>query len=320
LYDESHLAKLVSERFGLNFNSIKLDGNELFDNLIKATWYHDDPLIHQNDAQMLALSIHAKSKVTVLLSGEGGDELMGGYVRYKPLNYYPLLKIAGTIGGIFKFMNSKSIVNRFDKLNRYTKGSNLKEMVMLNSLNVYPNDFNMMGFNYLEKFSEYRNYVQEEAENIFPDEPARQAMYSDMFIHMSSVLDRNDRMTMGAGIECRVPFMDYRLLEMIPALPSRYLLKGKKGKFLLANSVAKKLPNEVINFKKLGFSVPWEDYFKKNPAFKEMFNNIENGSLSEFIGEYNFKKNFQNDIEFKNLLKRQLLMLEFWRVFYYNSL
>lgn len=318
LYDESHLAKLVSDKFDLSFNSMQLEGDQLFDNLIQATWFHDEPLVHQNDAQMLALAKWAKEKVTVLLSGEGGDELMGGYVRYKPLNYYSSLKFAGYIGGLVKNFKTDDIVNRFDKISRYTKGNNLREMTMLNALNVYPNDFHNMGFSFSEKFSRYRLDTQLEAEGIYPKEPARQAMYTDLFIHMSSVLDRNDRMTMGGGIECRVPFLDYRLLEMIPALPSNSLLKGKKGKFLLANSIAQKLPNEVIKFKKLGFSVPWDEYFKKNMAFQEMFENIKKGSLNEFIGEYNFHKNIDPNSEFQKLLMRQLLMLEFWRVYYYN--
>src|SRR5690606_3211995 len=118
-------------------------------------------------------------------------------------------------------------------------------------------------------------------------------MYMDLFVHMSSVLDRNDRMTMGAGIECRVPFLDYRFLEQIPAIPSKYLLTGKKGKYLLFNSVGKRLPESVRKFRKLGFSVPWNNCLKQDNQLGQYITNIRNGSLTEFFPRLQVNKLFQ---------------------------
>jgi asparagine synthase (glutamine-hydrolysing) len=320
-YNEDHLAKLVAEKYGLKYHSVSLNGDDLYDSLIQASWFHDEPLIHQNDAQMLALSKYSKKFVTVLLSGEGGDEFMGGYVRYKALNHYELLKWAGQAIKMLKHFGKKGIVNRFDKLGRYLKGNDIKNLVLLNSCNIYPNDLKNLGFNTDLSRMTYRQEVFHEAADLYPDEPARQAMYSDLFIHMASVLDRNDRMTMGAGIECRVPFMDYRLMEMIPALSSNYLLKGKKGKYLLANSVAKKLPQEVLSFKKLGFSVPWEKYMKQDEQFADSLNSIEKGSLKEIIGDFDIRPLFNNNSRdgVKNALTRQLLMLHIWQESYFKD-
>jgi asparagine synthase (glutamine-hydrolysing) len=110
--------------------------------------------------------------------------------------------------------------------------------------------------------------------------------------------------------------MDYRLMEMIPALPSNILLKGKKGKWLLNNSVAQKLPSEVLNFKKLGFSVPWENYIKNDKRFSNIINDIQNGSLNQLIGRFkpiiNSKNQSLSD-GFKTPMIRQLMMLEIWR-------
>lgn len=315
-YNESHLAEMVCKKFGLNFNHITLNGDYLFDAIEDATVFHDEPLIHQNDAQMLALSRKAKSKVTVLLSGEGGDEFMGGYVRYKPLAYPSLLKLSGGISGVLKKFDKNGIVNRFDKLNRYVTGTSLDEMVLLNASNIYPSDFKRLGINIeLDKFK-YRWDILNESKRLYPQDASRQAMYSDLFIHMVSVLDRNDRMTMGAGIECRVPFMDYRLMEMIPALPSNFLLKGKKGKWLLYNSVAQKLPHEVLNFKKLGFSVPWEKYISNDQRFSNVIKDIQKGSLNDLIGKFTpVTKSLNQGISpgFETPMLRQLMMIEIWR-------
>jgi asparagine synthase (glutamine-hydrolysing) len=315
-YNEEPLAKLVAEKFGLKYHSLSLKGSELFDSLIQASYFHDEPLIHQNDAQMLALSRYAKQYVSVLLSGEGGDEFMGGYVRYKPLQYYKSLKFAGKAIQILKYFSKNGIVNRFDKLSRYLKGNDIEELILLNASSIYPNDFKKLDFTTDLSNLKYRQAILSEASELYPAEPARQAMYTDLFIHMASVLDRNDRMTMGAGIECRVPFMDYRLMEMIPALPSNYLLKEKKGKYLLVNSVAKKLPQEVLSFKKLGFSVPWERYMKEDERFADCFNRIKAGSLRDVIGDLDVSPLFTNHIQnetVKKALLRQLLMLQIWK-------
>jgi len=318
-YNEGHLARKVAGKFGLNYHEIVLKGPELLKCLDQASWYHDEPLVHQNDAQMLALSSYAKKHVTVLLSGEGGDEFMGGYVRYKPLNHHKILGFVGGASGFLGHVYKGSIVNRFEKLSRYTRGNDLRSLVHLNPSDIYPRDFKMLGKEITLENFDYRNRVYTEAISLYPKEPARQAMYMDLFIHMASVLDRNDRMTMGAGIECRVPFMDYRLMEMIPALDSVHLLKGKKGKFLLSNSVAQKLPNDVLNFKKLGFSVPWESYFRTDERFNDFTSRLsksETWELFEGIDIKAISKGYQDNDYIANSLVRQVYMVDLWRKAY----
>ena len=145
----------------------------------------------------------------------------------------------------------------------------------------------------------------------------------DLFIHMSSVLDRNDRMTMGAGIECRVPFLDYRFLERIPSIPSKHLLKGKKGKYLLFDSVGRKLPESVRKFRKLGFSVPWNSFLKRDSQLGHAITNIRNGSLADFFPRLQVEKLFQpgvNSAGVNEALIRQLLMTELWSSGYLKRL
>lgn len=226
-----------------------------------------------------------------------------------------MLKFAGTVSGLLKNLNHQGIVNRLDKLSRYTKNNNLRDLVVLNASNVYPADLEGLGISITLESFEYRNKVYEEGRKIYPTEPARQAMYLDLYTHMSSVLDRNDRMTMGAGIECRVPFMDYRLMEMIPAMPSDLLLKGKKGKYLAFNSVAQQLPPEVLQFKKLGFSVPWEKYFAQDETFGEYTRSFgKNGDLSMFenLDTKKIKDGFTHGDTLSNALIRQLYMYKLW--------
>lgn len=316
LYNEGPLAKLVAARFGLDLHTVDLKYETLINSLEEAAWLYDEPLVHQNDAQMLALSKEAKKFVTVLLSGEGADEFMGGYVRYKPLNHHRVLKLAGLAAKVLKWGSDNGIVNRFDKLDRYLKDDRLSSLLLLNASNVYPADLLKYGVKIDIDSFVYRNAIAKEAQELYPTEPARQAMYADLFIHMASVLDRNDRMTMGASIECRVPFMDYRLMEMIPAMPSEILLKGKKGKFLLFNSVAAQLPKEVLSFRKLGFSVPWEKYMAEEDMFRENIQQIQSGSLNDLFPELNVKKlitDYKGNDSFSSAMVRQLIMTNTWK-------
>jgi asparagine synthase (glutamine-hydrolysing) len=321
-YDEGFLASEVATKFGFNYHEIKVSGKELVKSLDRAAWFHDEPLVHQNDAQMLALAEYSKQFVTVLLSGEGGDEFMGGYVRYKTLKYYWALKSTAYIAGWLSNYGSYGIVNRLDKLSRYASSGELQDHVILNAANIYPRDLKLLGVNVdLGQFT-YRIKVFNEARLLYPSEPARQAMYLDLFTHMASVLDRNDRMTMGAGIECRVPFMDYRLMEMIPALPSNYLLKGKKGKYLSYNSIGKKLPDNVRKFKKLGFSVPWEKYFAKDLYFSDFIKSLPNDKTFQIFKGLDLKKLIQgNHIgdTMSKALVRQLFMFKLWASHYYSD-
>lgn len=321
LYNEGPLAHKVCKVFGLDFNPIQASDQQLTDTLKEAAWLYDEPLVHQNDAQMLYLSKVAKKRVTVLLSGEGADELMGGYMRYKPLYYSKLLKSACFLAKGFKYIPSGGIVNRFEKLSRYLSDNRPYSWVLMNAANIYPADLAALGIEInLEKF-EYRNSVYQEALRLYPDELARQAMYMDLFIHMSSVLDRNDRMTMGAGIECRVPFLDYRFLERIPALPSGYLLPGRKGKRILFKTIGQQLPEEVKNFRKLGFSVPWQKLLNHDPELNHYVNNIKRGSLHEFFPDLSLPETFYqprlNPVN--EVLMRQLVMIELWRSVYLDK-
>lgn len=109
----------------------------------------------------------------------------------------------------------------------------------------------------------HRRALLNEAKALYPREPTRQAMYVDQHTYLVSLLDRNDRMTMGASIECRVPFLDYRLVEGLAALPSSHLLgAGWRSKPLLRRSVGRRLPPAVLRARKWGFGVPWIAYLR----------------------------------------------------------
>jgi asparagine synthase (glutamine-hydrolysing) len=264
-HNESHLAKMIAEKLDYRFHTMQLENTNLYDNVLKSTYFQDEPIMHLNEPHLLAISQLAKPTVKVLLSGEGADELMGGYVRYKPLQFPSLLSSIAAIGSLDVFSKKP----RYEKLVRYAQIKKNADLVLFNGSNIFPNDIEeTFGIHTLPK-NEYRNQIYEEAKSLYPNNLQRQALYFDQHTYLCSLLDRNDRCTMGASIECREPFLDQRLITGLGSLEDKWLFTGKKGKFILKAAMQDRLPKAILKFKKVGLSAPWGDYITKSPAFKD---------------------------------------------------
>jgi asparagine synthase (glutamine-hydrolysing) len=274
-HNESHLAKMMSDKFSYGFHTMQLEDNALFEKLIDSTYFQDEPIMHLSEPHILALAQMAKPSVKVLLSGEGADELMGGYVRYKALKYPSLLNTIAKIGHMDYFTTKP----RYEKLARYSQLKNPDDLVIYNGCNIYPND---IGKNYgiiNQPKNDYRNQILEDAKSLYPNNLRRQALYFDQHTYLCSLLDRNDRCTMGASIECREPFLDQRLITGLGSLDDKWLFTGKKWKFILKSAMATRLPEEILKFKKVGLSVPWGDYLVKSPGFIQELESFSKSDL-----------------------------------------
>lgn len=274
-HNEAHLAKMMAEKFNYGFHTMQLEDKNLYDQLISSTYFQDEPITHLSEPHILAVSQMAKPAVKVLLSGEGADELMGGYVRYKALKYPSLLNSIATISNIELFSKKP----RYEKLLRYAQISKKSDLVIYNGSNIYPNDIAQnFGIN-TPPTNEYRRKIYKEAKSLYPDNLRRQALYFDQHTYLCSLLDRNDRCTMGASIECREPFLDPRLIIGLGSLDDKWLFSGKKWKFILKKAMEERLPNEILNFRKVGLSAPWGDYITKSPAFKDELDSFSKSDL-----------------------------------------
>lgn len=319
-HNESDLAKMMSDKFDYGFHTMQLEDNALFEKLVDSTYFQDEPIMHLSEPHILALSQMAKPSVKVLLSGEGADELMGGYVRYKALKYPSLLSTIATIGHMDYFTSRP----RYEKLARYSQIKNPDDLVQYNSCNIYPNDIaKTFGITNPPK-NEYRNQILAEAKSLYPNNLRRQALYFDQHTYLCSLLDRNDRCTMGASIECREPFLDQRLIAGLGSLDDKWFFTGKKWKFILKSAMASRLPEEILNFKKVGLSVPWGDYLIKSPGFIE---ELESFSKSDL-----FKMPYFENIDAKKLVQNlrkgetkmipyimPLFMMHIWQKTYTNK-
>ena len=265
-YDESPLARRVAESCGFEHHEMSLSPESLGERLVQGSWFRDEPLGHASDLHIWAISQYAKPRVTVLLSGEGADETLGGYVRYRPLFHPTLLEWARPLLRLGRA--SRAAHGRFGRLARLVSQGRPEALVLFNACDVFPDDLREFGIEPAADF-EYRRGVLAEAAALYPGDYVRQAMYNDQHTFLCSILDRNDRMTMGASIECRVPFLDYRLVEGLAALPTRQLVSSRRGKALLRGAIGPRLPAPIRRHRKWGFGVPWTRYFRQTARLRE---------------------------------------------------
>ncbi|MDI6049089.1 asparagine synthase (glutamine-hydrolyzing) [Flavobacterium sp. XS2P24] len=291
-HNEAHLAKMMAEKFDYGFQTMQLEDKNLYDQLISSTYFQDEPIMHLSEPHLLAVSQMAKPSVKVLLSGEGADELMGGYVRYKALQYPSLLNSIASIGNLDVFTKQP----RYEKLTRYAQINKKSDLVIYNGSNIFPNDIaETFGINSSPN-NEYRKKIYKEAKSLYPGNLRRQALYFDQHTYLCSLLDRNDRCTMGSSIECREPFLDPRLIIGLGSLEDKWLFTGKKWKFILKKAMEERLPDEILKFRKVGLSAPWGDYITKSPAFKDELESFTKSDLFQipYFEHINVKKLVQN--------------------------
>lgn len=319
-HDESEIAKQFNDSLGYIFHSIQLSGDALHNKLIQSIIHLDEPLIHMNDPHIMAISEYANSKVKVLLSGEGADEILGGYVRYKTFKF---LRYKSQIKSVLHFMPEKYKNNRLKKMERYFNETTIDDLIFKNANNTFACDYRELNLMDEVIENDYRSKLLKEAQEIYPKNSMRQLLYYDQHTYLQSLNDRNDRATMASSIECREPFQDYRLIEGVGTLNINFLTKGKKSKYILKESMSELLPDYIKNFKKIGLSVPWIEQIKESKLLTQEWEEFKN--RKKFGIDFLDKLNLDSTIgkidsglpSPHQSIALQVFMIHLWKKYYF---
>jgi asparagine synthase (glutamine-hydrolysing) len=231
-YDEGPQAAEVASKWDIVHHEVRVDPEDLLTLLKNASWINDEPLSQGDDVFIYNIARYAKPHATVLLSGEGADETLGGYIRYRPLLYGKLLNFMRPwFPALVQMLPGHG---RYHKLGSFLKLGNNDQFMYFNSSNLLPFELESMGFRLPFHFA-YRDGVFIEARH-YSNETVRQQMYIDQHTFLTDLLHRNDRMTMAASVECRIPFLDYRLASIAAALPTEDLFNLYHGKKIYATA------------------------------------------------------------------------------------
>jgi asparagine synthase (glutamine-hydrolysing) len=274
-HDERPYARLVAQRLGTRHRefSVPLD---VAGELPRVTWFLDEPLADPAAVPAHLISRAASSEVTVLLSGTGGDEVFGGYRRYR---MGALLRRARFIPRSLARAGARALANR-DQHRRTPAG---ERMVMVRKL-LEARSRPAFVDAYLSAFEPAPPARWREALAVAAD-PARvgRAILGELVSEVGAaprseeelaftldhlyylpddLLLKEDRTTMGASVEGRVPYLDHPLVEFAAGLPLASRLDGGQGKQLLRVLARRHLPPEISERPKHGFSVPIEDWLR----------------------------------------------------------
>lgn len=292
---EGREAKETSDALHTNHTEIAVSSEEYFEALSKIVWHFDEPVADPSAVGLYFLAKEARKKVKVVLSGEGADELFGGYNIYlEPLSLsrrwmkiVPKILINAIFKPItrikFNFKGKNYLKRYFSKLEDWYIGN-------ASIFKKYEIDKLWKGSRY-EKFN-LKNFYQK-AEGL-SDSTKMQFIDINTWL-IGDILAKADKMTMANSLELRVPFLDIKIAEFASKLPDRLKFRTGITKYLLRESVKDIVPESARNRKKLGFPIPLHHWLTKERS--ELYNQIISNSY--------LKKNM-DIVQIENLIKEHI--------------
>jgi len=270
-----------------------------FDDYIFTTSKSDTPHLIPNYTQIYQLSKIAKHEVKILLSGEGADEVFGGYHRFSNMKLVDFINrnhLKAIIGLGSKFNK---------KFNRYLSNESL--------FDYYRNSMRYTTDEDITKFTHYQAGEPKSLDNC----ELNDLLKYDQNVYMHGLLQRVDSMTMLASIEARVPFLDQRIVEYVNGLDYNKKVRFRSRKKIIYDIAKKYVPEEIITRKKIGFPLPLEQWFcAKNGLGSLKYILLDNRSKERgFYNQENLRKIFQSDKEISRYSQSiifPLLSLELW--------
>jgi asparagine synthase (glutamine-hydrolysing) len=268
-YDEAPLAKLVAEKYKTNHTEINISFNDLQNDIEQILARYGEPFYDDSAIPSYYVSREARKHLTVILNGDGSDELFGGYRRYVPFSKFDFFSksgfttsLASGLKKIIPFSNEKQ-----SKLNYLYR---LADLASQKGENVY---FSAT----TDIFSGFYNQLITSGSDVtggFNKEIAALAKTNFTGLQKLMMMDFNailpdillvkmDIATMASSLEGRSPFLSKEIMEYVPGLPDNFKIRGTTTKYLLRNLAKKYLPETLINQPKRGFEVPLKQWVEK---------------------------------------------------------
>ena len=291
-YSELPYAQDFSNVIGVPNIANKVSADEFFDAVPEIQYYMDEPLPNPSEIPLYFLAKNARRYVKVVLSGEGADELFGGYPMYLAGGHFdhyshkvprPVRKVLGTVAKHCPNFKGKNFLVRgaMEPYQRFMRASYVFQSAERQKFLKRPIASKVP--------EEYSKRYFDEVSNL--DEPT-QLQYVDMHTWMIyDILLKADRMSMANSLELRVPFLDKKMLELSTRIPSRYRAANETTKIALRGAAIKQLPERTANKKKLGFPVPLNDWLREDKYYNKV------------------KAAFQSDIAEKFFVTSELMKL-----------
>lgn len=273
-YNELPYARAVAAHFGTNHYEeiLKPDITSLAERLVR---HLDEPFGDFSIVPTYLVSEMARRHVTVVLSGDGGDEIFGGYETYMAQNFdrfYQWLParlrqqaLPALMARVPPQPAKKGLIN---KAKRFVEGGALPASLQHTRWMMFMNDGDKASLYRPDLRSEIngltpRSVIEQYFQQVPQLDPLAQQQYVDVKTYLvDNILTKVDRMSMAASLEARVPLLDHRVVEFAMSLPAHLKLNRGQTKIILRRAMATRLPAMVLNKPKQGFSIPLKHWLR----------------------------------------------------------
>lgn len=259
-HDESELAALVAKKHNTNHRVLPLDWNEAVNNIQLILSNMDEPFADSSLIATYTVSKMAKEYVSVVLTGDSGDELFAGYNKYL-ISYYsdkylkvPKIIRKGMIEPGAALLPSQSPLSR--KINKVIGSAEMdifEQRKYMMSLGFKPNELKLLLKNGV--ISEM-DFIREQYNSLNSEEQTRAQFVDLNTVLEGDMLTKVDRGSMLASLETRVPMLDRNVIELAFNMPAKFKINNKERKIILKDTFRDLIPDELFNAPKHGFSVP----------------------------------------------------------------
>jgi len=303
-YNELPDARRVAAHFETDHHELLVDHLDLVETLQKLVYQYDEPFGDAANFPVYLLSEFARRHVKVVLAGEGGDELFGGYRRYvadsKAEQYqrFPRLlterlipAVVGTIPRIRRLKQIVRILPMVDPAVRYASWLEVFTREMREDLLLPAIKGQIAGYDPQWPYPHYYHRVW----NGKTQDHLNRVMYVDLKTWLSDVfMEKVDKATMAFSLEGRLPFLDHRMVELAFQIPGQYKIRGTSTKRILKRAVKGLLPPEVLRKPKHGFAVPTDQWFRgalKDFLFETL---MDNRTRNRGLFDHNYVERLYN--------------------------
>jgi asparagine synthase (glutamine-hydrolysing) len=269
--DERHYARIAANRFGTQHYDMTIGAADFANFLPRYVWHMEEPVCEPPAVALYYVTELARRHVKVLLSGEGGDEAFGGYRNYRQTVLLERIKgmlgpLAPVAGAMLRTLNSALDERRIGKFARLL-GAGFEEYYRSRTADSAA--FAQGGGQALftdDLLADQRQQEETDGQywrSLF--ERSRGLSLVDRMLYLDTktwlpddLLVKADKMTMANSVELRVPLLDHQVLEFAASLRPELKLRGRNAKYILKKAFAGRVPDEIIDRKKVGFPVPYE--------------------------------------------------------------
>ena len=258
-------------------HEIVIDDGDFFGALPRLIWHEDEPIAHPSSVPLYFVSKLAREHVTVVLTGEGSDELLAGYGKYPRalLNWRAGRFWAIAPDAMRQFVQNTIVPRLPARVARFARRSFLAMPRTPEAM--FFDNFAAIGLRRQSTLLDARladaaTPQAYAASRAYFDSPNGHSttldrlLYADLKTYLVELLMKQDQMSMAASIESRVPFLDHQLVEFAAALPPRMKLRGFTTKWILREAITPLLPADILTRRKMGFPVPFGQWMRGTGA------------------------------------------------------